>query len=163
MPAAGHALLARMENEPSAAYLAENYAPAILTTTGVFCFCSLIVVFMRLYARSYIVRVLGFDDAAIIITSVLGIAIWICFVGETHYAVGRHAAAITVPDREMFLRWQFAHDLFTLFGMMMVKVAVTLLLLRVVARRSYRVFLISTMGMTAYDRTRGRADSFQLS
>jgi len=44
------------------------------------------------------------------------------------------------------LHWEFAHSLFSLFGIAMVKISVSLLLLRLVPQKNYRRFLWSIIG-----------------
>jgi len=46
----------------------------------------------------------------------------------------------------VLLHWEFAHSLFSLFGIAMVKISVSLLLLRLVPQKNYRRFLWSIIG-----------------
>lgn len=139
-------LLIREGIEHSAAYLAQDNSRNILAITGFWCFLSLTVVALRVYVRAAMVRFFGWDDVAILVTSALGLSIWVCFVGEAQYGLGRHMAALNESKAEMLLLWQFPHGLLSLFGMMLVKISVALLLMRVTGGVFYRKFLYAIIG-----------------
>ena len=65
---------------------------------------------------------------------------FVCFVGEASHGLGRHYEVI-YEDFSGYLHWEFAHSLFSLFGIAMVKVSISLLLLRLVPQKHYRRFL----------------------
>ncbi|GAB7347382.1 hypothetical protein MBLNU459_g4311t1 [Dothideomycetes sp. NU459] len=81
------------------------------------------------------------DDWFAVISGFLGLGFWICFVGESHSALGRHAETITAEDGIMLNRWMFFQGIFCIIGMMTVKVAVSLYLLRLTVPKYYRMFL----------------------
>lgn len=149
MPVINALLLGRDAEMHSAAHLAQRDTAEILSVTGLWCFLSLAIVGMRIYVRAFKSRIFGPDDWTVVVTAMLGLGIWICFVGESYWALGRHYELITVPALEMFLRWQFAHSLFILVALMLVKISVALFFLRLAARRSYRIFLYSLIGMVS--------------
>lgn len=146
MPALNARLHIRDVPAHSTAYLVQRTSTEILTVTGAWCFLSLLIVGLRVYVRAFKVKVFGLDDWATVATASLGLGIWICFVGECHWALGRHYEAIILPSLEMFLRWQFVHSLFSLLGIMLVKISVSLFLLRLAVKRSYQIALRSIIG-----------------
>ncbi|CAD0097265.1 unnamed protein product [Aureobasidium mustum] len=113
-------------------YLAQDLVPSILGVTGVFCFLSLIIVSLRLYARAFMVRRLGWEDLLIFITGLFVLGCWICFVGESKTGVlGRHMETVTIPQYERFLLWTFPHQLFLSLGVGTFKCSVGFFLIRV--------------------------------
>lgn len=132
---------------PSAGYLAQDVSTTILGVTGLFCFLSVIVVSLRLYARAFMVRRLGWEDLLIFVTALLVLGCWICFVGEAKTGVlGRHMAGVTIPQYEFFLLWTFPHQLFLTLGVGTFKCSVGLFLIRVGRSRRGRLFLYGLMG-----------------
>jgi hypothetical protein len=130
----------------SKAYLEEDMSPTILGVTGLFCFLSLIIVSLRLYARAFIVRRLGWEDLLILITAFFVLGCWICFIGESKTGVlGRHFAAVTTPQYEMFLLWTFPHQLFLMLGVGTFKCSVGFFLVRVGRSRLGRRTLYGLM------------------
>lgn len=129
---------------PSPEYLAENNAPKILSIVGVFGFLALVIVFLRLFVRGAMLRFTGADDAVIALSMVIGIAVFVCFVGEAANGLGRHFEVITNPS--IYFQWMFAHSLISLFGIAAVKVSVSLLLLRLVPQKNYRRILWAIIG-----------------
>lgn len=130
----------------SKAYLEEDMSPTILGVTGLFCFLSLIIVSLRLYARAFIVRRLGWEDLLILITAFFVLGCWICFIGESETGVlGRHFAAVTIPQYEFFLLWTFPHQLFLMLGVGTFKCSVGFFLVRVGRSRLGRRTLYGLM------------------
>ncbi|KAI4734418.1 hypothetical protein E4T50_15036 [Aureobasidium sp. EXF-12298] len=140
-------------------YLEEDMSPTILGVTGLFCFLSLIIVSLRLYARAFIVRRLGWEDLLILITAFFVLGCWICFIGESKTGVlGRHFAAVTTPQYEMFLLWTFPHQLFLMLGVGTFKCSVGFFLVRVgrsrLGRRTlYGLMIFITVCSLAYAST----------
>lgn len=127
-------------------YLEEDMSPTILGVTGLFCFLSLIIVSLRLYARAFIVRRLGWEDLLILITAFFVLGCWICFIGESKTGVlGRHFAAVTIPQYEFFLLWTFPHQLFLMLGVGTFKCSVGFFLVRVGRSRLGRRTLYGLM------------------
>ncbi|KAH0286271.1 hypothetical protein KCU62_g6877, partial [Aureobasidium sp. EXF-3399] len=127
-------------------YLEEDISSTILGATGFFCFLSLIVVALRLYARAFIVRRLGWEDLLILITAFFVLGCWICFIGESKTGVlGRHMASVTIPQFELFLLWTFPHQLFLMLGVGTFKCSVGFFLIRVGRSRWQRRALYGLM------------------
>jgi hypothetical protein len=127
---------------PSKGYLEEDMSSTILGVTGLFCFLSLTVVTLRLYARAVIVRRLGWEDLLILITAFFVLGCWICFIGESKTGVlGRHMATVTIPQYELFLLWTFPHQLFLMLGVGTFKCSVAFFLIRVGRSRRGRMAL----------------------
>lgn len=76
----------------------------------------------------------------------LGIFEFICFVGESKNGLGRHYQVVAKDNQEALLHWEFVHSLVSLFGLTMVKISVSLLLLRIATQRAYRIFLWILIG-----------------
>ncbi|KAG9823709.1 hypothetical protein KCU68_g16188, partial [Aureobasidium melanogenum] len=123
----------------------DNNAWSILAITGSWCFLAVIVVAMRVYTRLVVVKYLGWDDAIIIITMILGVVIWGCFVGEAHWALGRHWQAITPEMLDMYSRWQFAHGMIMVWALHGMKIAFAIFLLRLSNGRIFRRALFTVM------------------
>lgn len=140
-------LLSRDAVVPSEEYLAQDMAPRILGITGVFCFLSLIIVTLRLYARAFMVRRLGWEDLLIFVTGLFVLGCWICFVGEAKTGVlGRHMAGVTIPQYELFLLWTFPHQFLLTLGVGTFKCSVGFFLIRFGRSRSGRWTLCGLMG-----------------
>ena len=127
-------------------YLEQDMSSKILGVTGLFCFLSLTIVTLRLYARAFIVRRLGWEDLLILITGFFVLGCWICFIGESKTGVlGRHMVTVTIPQYELFLLWTFPHQLFLMLGVGTFKCSVAFFLIRVGRSRSRRWFLYGLM------------------
>ncbi|KAG9962031.1 hypothetical protein KCU61_g5024, partial [Aureobasidium melanogenum] len=97
------------------------------------------------------VKYLGWDDIFAVITMILGVVIWGCFVGEAHWALGRHWQAITPEMLNMYSRWQFAHGLIMVWALHGMKVAFAIFLLRLSNGKLFRRALFAVMYfMTVY-------------
>jgi hypothetical protein len=128
-------------------YLEEDMSSTILGATGFFCFLSITIVALRLYARAFIVRRLGWEDLLVLITAFFVLGCWICFVGESKTGVlGRHMAAVTIPQFERFLLWTFPHQLFLMLGVGTFKCSVAFFLIRVGRSRRGRLALYGLIG-----------------
>ncbi|KAI5194627.1 hypothetical protein E4T39_08561 [Aureobasidium subglaciale] len=130
----------------SESYLEADISARILGITGFFCFFSVIIVTLRLYARAFMVRRLGWEDLLIFITALFVIGCWTCFVGEASTGVlGRHSATYTIPQYEHFLMWTFPHQLFLMLGVGTFKCSVAFFLIRVGRSRWARWALYGLM------------------
>jgi len=127
-------------------YLAEDVSSRILGVTGFFCFFTIIIVSLRLYARALMVRRLGWEDLLIFVTALFVLGCWICFVFEKKSGVpGRHIAVLTVPQYEHFLLYTFPHQLFLMLGVCTFKCSVAFFLIRVGRSRCTRRALYGLM------------------
>ncbi|KAI4764858.1 hypothetical protein E4T52_03832 [Aureobasidium sp. EXF-3400] len=140
-------------------FLAQDLVPSILGFTGFFCFLSLIIIALRLYARAFMVRRLGWEDLLIFITALFVLGCWICFVGESKTGVlGRHMETVTTPQYELFLLWTFPHQLFISLGNGTFKCSVGFFLIRVGTKRwgrwvLYGLMLFITISSLVYGST----------
>lgn len=140
-------LLSRDALVPTKEYLAQDMSSTIVGVTGLFCFLSLVIVSLRLYARAFMVRRLGWEDLLIFITGLFVLGCWICFVGESKTGVlGRHMVGVTIPQYELFLLWTFPHQLFLSLGVGTFKCSVGFFLIRVGRSRRGRWTLYGLMG-----------------
>lgn len=130
-----------------AAYLDQDHGCAIVRLVGTFCFLAVTLVCLRFHVLTFMIKALGPDDWTMLVTTLLSVATWVCFIGETYHGLGRHFEVITLGMEESLLKWQFAHNLFSLFGMCTVKISIALLLVRVCHKRSYHRFLYGLIGM----------------
>ncbi|KAH0080261.1 hypothetical protein KCU60_g16757, partial [Aureobasidium melanogenum] len=129
----------------------DNNAWSILAITGSWCFLAVIVVAMRVYTRLVMVKYLSWDDLFAVFTMILGVVIWGCFVGEAHWALGRHWQAITPKMLDMYSRWQFAHGLIMVWALHGMKIAFAIFLLRLSNGKLFRRALFTVMYfMTVY-------------
>lgn len=138
--------LSRDISHHSPEYLAEDVSSRILTVTGFFCFFSIVIVSLRLYARAFMVRRLGWEDLSILITALFVLGCWICFIFEKKSGVlGRHIAVVSIPQYENFLLWTFPHQLFLMLGVCTFKCSVAFFLIRVGRSRWARRALYGLM------------------
>ncbi|KAK3614080.1 hypothetical protein LTR56_027494 [Elasticomyces elasticus] len=126
-------------------YLAENNAANILALVGSLGFVAVVVVAMRLYVRVRILKSTGMDDYLIAASMVLGIGMFVCFVGETYNGLGRHYSTTTFGEQEIYLKWIFAHSVCTTTALSLVKVSIACFLMRLAPRRSWQWFLWATI------------------
>ncbi|KAG9848824.1 hypothetical protein KCU98_g5167, partial [Aureobasidium melanogenum] len=97
------------------------------------------------------VKYLSWDDLFAVFTMILGVVIWGCFVGEAHWALGRHWQAITPKMLDMYSRWQFAHGLIMVWALHGMKIAFAIFLLRLSNGKLFRRALFTVMYfMTVY-------------
>ncbi|KAI5199223.1 hypothetical protein E4T39_06313 [Aureobasidium subglaciale] len=126
----------------------ENIAWAIIAITGSWCFLAVIIVVTRVYTRLVMVKYLGWDDIFAVITMVLGIFIWGCFIGESNWALGKHYQDITPEMLVMYSKWQFAHGMITVWALYGMQVAFALFLLRLSNGKVFRRTLFAVMCFT---------------
>ncbi|CAK3762506.1 hypothetical protein AC579_1709 [Lecanosticta acicola] len=117
---------------PSAEYCAASNKNEILAITGSMTAIAIVVVVIRLLVRAFMTRSLGPDDHAISLALLLTIATMVCFVYETNYAIGKHSLCITPKEYEMFGKWQYFHSMWSMIGVVIVKISIALFLARLV-------------------------------
>jgi uncharacterized integral membrane protein len=123
----------------------DNNAWSILAITGTWCFLALVIVVLRIYTRLTTIRYLGWDDIFAVITMVFGVAIWGCFIGESHWALGKHWQEITPEMMVMYNKYQFAHGMLGLWALHGMKIAFAIFLLRLSNGKIFRRCLFSVM------------------
>lgn len=132
---------------PSPEYCAENNSAEILGIAGGLMSAAAVVVLLRMYVRIFMLKSVGSDDYVMISALLMAVGTFICFVGETHYAIGRHTACIGPYDFEMYARWQYFHSIWVMAGVILVKISVALFLMRLVPpTRKWKQFLWASIG-----------------
>ncbi|TKX23399.1 hypothetical protein C1H76_4467 [Elsinoe australis] len=134
-------LVERSHAVGSPEYNAEDNSGKILTFLGVTGGLALLVVMLRIYVRQFMLRFTGADDITMIFAMFFGVAVFVCFCGESQNGLGRHMTVITPDDLQSFAHWSFYHNLFVLAGICLAKVSICLLLIRLVKHRGYVWFL----------------------
>ncbi|PNS13912.1 hypothetical protein CAC42_1403 [Sphaceloma murrayae] len=134
-------LIPRQPQPGTPEYAAEDNSRKILTFLGVTGGLALLVVILRIYVRQVMLRFTGADDIAMIFAMFFGVAVFICFVGETQHGLGRHTSLLTPTDLQNFAQWSFYHNLLILAGICLAKISICLLLIRLVKHRGYVWFL----------------------
>lgn len=76
----------------------------------------------------------------------MGVGVYICFIGESFHGLGKHESTLSVPEFEMFSKWQYFHDLWVMFGVSLVKISIALFLMRLAPRRNWKRFLWGMIG-----------------
>ncbi|KAF4556628.1 Hypothetical protein D9617_1g085060 [Elsinoe fawcettii] len=140
-------LTARANVKGSPAYLAENNSPAILTLVGIFGGLSLFVVCLRLYVRQFMLKGVTADDTVMFIAMLMGIALFGCFCGQADFGLGRHDEALTLDDQQGFQRIQFWASLLVTSAITLVKVSISLLLIKLVNNKHLIRFLYVFIGL----------------
>ena len=128
-------------------YCTSSNAAEVLGVTGAFLGIALIAVILRTYVRISMLKILGPDDYVMIVAAVMAIGVFVCFVGETHWGVGRHNVCILPIEMATQGKWEFIHGLLIVTGVVLVKISIALFLLRLASRKSWRTFLWSAIGM----------------
>lgn len=144
MPAINFSKLARRDLMQEMVSQDDN-AWTILAITGSWCFLALIVVVMRVYTRLVMVKYLGWDDIAAVVTMVFGVVVWGCFIGEANWALGKHVSAITPDMLHHYSRWQFAHGMLMVWALYGMKIAFAIFLLRLSNGKIFRRTLFVVM------------------
>lgn len=130
-----------------AAYNAQTHAPNILTFLGIIGALALIIVCLRIYVRIKMLKYVGADDAVMAAAMLCGVAIYICFIGEAQWGLGRHMSAISPEMLGNISHWMFFHNLLVIAGICLAKVSICLLLIRIVKHNAYVYFLWGLLGM----------------
>jgi hypothetical protein len=150
------------KSEPSS----YSHAPSILAINGAFTGIALVVVVLRVYVRTTILKFVGADDYVIVAAMVrnrpppthtsgffvdsafqiCGVGVLACFIGECKAGVGRHIQYISPPELQTIYHWIYFHSLINMVGVSLVKISVALFLLRLVPGRWYNSFVIGIIG-----------------
>ncbi|CAD6591366.1 MAG: hypothetical protein ASARMPRED_005361 [Alectoria sarmentosa] len=107
-----------------------NWGPAILALTIAFLVVVLIILFLRIVTRVWIVHQFWWDDAAIIL-AVLGTTIGagLDFV-EVNYGFGKHQQFLTPHNLQEFRKYTYGEWIQTFATLMWTKVSICLFLMR---------------------------------
>ncbi|KAK5114349.1 hypothetical protein LTR62_002601 [Meristemomyces frigidus] len=125
----------------SDAYCKASNAGEVLGVTGSFLGAALLTVILRTYVRARIMKALGPDDYVIVLATLLTMAVFACFVGESRSGVGRHNVCVAPMDMVRQAKWEFFHGISVVTGVVLVKISIALFLLRLAPRKSWRTFL----------------------
>ncbi|KXS97313.1 hypothetical protein AC578_10745 [Pseudocercospora eumusae] len=117
---------------PDPAYCAESNAHEILGVTGAMMTLAVIIMGMRLAVRAAMLKSVGGDDYVMLAATLMAVATFVCFVGESHHGVGRHLKCISPAAYQAFAKWQWAHSLVVMWGVILVKISIALFLMRLV-------------------------------
>ncbi|CZT52480.1 uncharacterized protein RSE6_13821 [Rhynchosporium secalis] len=121
---------------------AETHLPFILGITVTFHVLALIAVCLRLYVRTFMVKVMGPDDYTIIAAMICAIGGMITIGIEATLGLGRHQDLISKDDLQQFHMANFFFALISgILGLNMVKISVSFLLMRFVHHRWSRICL----------------------
>jgi hypothetical protein len=132
--------------KPSQAYLDESNVASILGITGAFATAALVVVALRLYVRTCMLRFVGLDDWSMILAVSMAVGTFICLCAESSYGMGRHREWQQPWMFEPYFRWLFAHGLMVMLGVVLVKISVAFFLMRIMIQKRWKVFLWSSVG-----------------
>lgn len=138
---------------PDPAYCAESNVSEILGVTGSMMTIAIIICGLRLMVRTFMIRSVGADDYVMLWALLMAIGTFTCFVGESDHGNGRHVACITPEDYSMYARWQYAHSLLVMWGVILVKISIALFLMRLVPQttRKWKNFLWASIGKLSAD------------
>ncbi|KAI7257292.1 hypothetical protein KC343_g3775 [Hortaea werneckii] len=125
----------------SDSYCRANNHGEILGVTGSFFGAALIIVGLRLYARSRILQYVGADDYLMLVAMFMATATFVCFVGETRNGLGRHFPCLSDKDRSVLAHWQFFHNLSVMFGVVFVKLSIACFLMRLAPKPEWKRYL----------------------
>ncbi|PVI08126.1 hypothetical protein DM02DRAFT_648190 [Periconia macrospinosa] len=113
--------------------------------TTIICIC-------RLYSRRYLTRELGLEDAIIVFSLVLLYLQNVTVSIAVHYGLGRHGYYIIVNDGPMsvsnVIKWQVWGEPVAIFGASIPKIAVTMLIIRIVNPHQLVAAFLWTLNIT---------------
>ncbi|KAG9230700.1 hypothetical protein BJ875DRAFT_384579 [Amylocarpus encephaloides] len=121
-------------------------APKILAINGALAGFTLVVVLLRFFVRTVMLKSMGIDDWLIGIAMLCGIGTFACFTGETKHGIGMNSDAIPFTENIKMLQWQFFHAIIVTIGISFVKISVACFLLRLVPSKKYKFFLYGAIG-----------------
>ncbi|KAK6213793.1 hypothetical protein QIS74_09795 [Colletotrichum tabaci] len=114
-------------------YVNASNAGRIVGVVGVFHLFALTFVSLRIYARLFIFRAFGAEDALIIVAVLLALVAWICLILQIPYGLGRHGLTIPTEDRIDFERitfWKTVLSDGVAMGLLRISMAISLLRLK---------------------------------
>ncbi|PSK36584.1 hypothetical protein B9Z65_1767 [Elsinoe australis] len=142
-------LFARELVKGSSEYVAENNAPAILSIVGVVGGLSFVAVALRVYVRQFMLKGVTADDTVMAVAMLMGIALFGCFCGQANHGLGRHDEAITMDDQQGFQKIQFWSSLLVTSAITLVKISISLLLIKLVNNKHLIRFLYVFIGLVS--------------
>ncbi|KAK6849070.1 hypothetical protein PG995_012903 [Apiospora arundinis] len=117
------------------AFVAESNAAMILAITGVFHFLALIVVALRLYTRSCMIRAIGKDDWVMLLAVVIAVGQYAIWIIEVDHGLGRHQ--IVIPKGELIAvkHAGFFQVLLNFCDLCLIKISIAFALMRLTRAR----------------------------
>ncbi|KAH6711072.1 hypothetical protein BKA61DRAFT_695010 [Leptodontidium sp. MPI-SDFR-AT-0119] len=116
----------------------------ILAITGSFTAFACLVVMMRLYVRTFMLKTIGADDYVMIVAMVCSAGVFACFVGEVYNGVGHHIIHPKLLENMMTIfHWSWFHGWVNVIGISSVKISIGLFLLRLVQGKWYKRILVA--------------------
>jgi hypothetical protein len=125
------------------AYIAYTNAPTLLTQTGTRFGATALVINLRCYVRSRILRSFGKDDWTILLAFAFATALFITYTIQFRYGLGKHIAVMK-SDQEgygQFVRLHQVQSILGGIGVGLVKIFIAFFLLRLMTKKAYRWFL----------------------
>ena len=130
----------------------------ILAITGSFTAFACLVVMLRLYVRTFLLKTVGADDYVMIVAMyelffsvrvfnwqflrLCSAGVLACFIGEVHNGVGHHITHPKLLENMMTIfHWSWFHGWVNVIGISSVKISIGLFLLRLVQGKWYNVIV----------------------
>ncbi|PVI02161.1 hypothetical protein DM02DRAFT_653786 [Periconia macrospinosa] len=117
-----------------------NAGPAINAVNWTEASLGILVLFARLYTRIFIVRKLGWDDLCIVLAVILSVIMSALVTVEVSYGFGRHVAYVSPSSLIHALKYFWLSSPFAILGAMFGKIAIALLLLRILGKGRHKVY-----------------------
>lgn len=120
-------------------YIAYTNAPKLLAQNGALYGVVAVVVLLRCYIRTIMLKSFGKDDWTILLAFAFATATFITYAMQTKVGIGRHLIVIQ-NDKERyqeFLRLRQVQSILVGIGVSLVKISVIFFLLRLVTKRAY--------------------------
>ncbi|KAJ5952620.1 uncharacterized protein N7479_011033 [Penicillium vulpinum] len=112
-------------SEYSAVFLAEDRRQPAIIGMAVVTTLSLVVVLVRLYARGYLIRELGWDDLTIVIAQIVSWIVLGLSVVVFHYGSGQHLAALMKNPETLvhMYKWLVGAQLVYMFNLWLCRIS----------------------------------------
>ncbi|KAK8032330.1 hypothetical protein PG990_002064 [Apiospora arundinis] len=116
-------------------FVAESNAAMILAITGVFHFLALIVVALRLYTRSCMIRAIGKDNWVMLLAVLIAVGQYAIWIIEVDHGLGRHQ--IVIPKGELIAvkHAGFFQVLLNFCNLCLIKISIAFALMRLTRAR----------------------------
>ncbi|KAI0134226.1 hypothetical protein BJ170DRAFT_690509 [Xylariales sp. AK1849] len=116
---------------PDPAYVAESNTTRIIAVVTVFHVLALVSIGLRMYARIYVIRAPGWDDAVMGLCALCTIGGWSVFIIQASHGLGRHQDTISPADLKIFNQAGFWQSVISAaWALTFLKISIALNLLR---------------------------------
>ncbi|PSN67569.1 hypothetical protein BS50DRAFT_492995 [Corynespora cassiicola Philippines] len=124
-------------------YIAYTNAPALRAQTVPIYVIATILVLVRSYVRLFMLKTFGKDDWTMLFALLFATATFSCYMAELNLGLGRHPDVVIMDKAryEQLIKVRVIHMMFIVTGLGLVKISVSLFLLRLATRKLYRLFL----------------------